>query len=224
MLQKLKIIPEAPLEAFDVSFNPERYTVNKAVQIAEIGIPGLDSPVLQFVRGQNEKITMELFYDTTTHGLGDGAQDVREDTKKVYQLLKILPETHAPPRCKLVWLNEMFSYGWAPAARCVLESVTEEFSLFSSGGVPVRAKLNVSFREYKTIESQLQEKPRHSGDRTKVRTLKPRQTLSALAWQEYGDPAEWRPIAEANDIANPRFVDPGMQFTVPKITGGAPVT
>ena len=103
-------------------------------------------------------------------------------------------------------------------ARCVLESVTEEFQLFSPGGVPLRAKLNVSFREYKTIEEQLQEVPRHSGDRTKVRTLKPRQTLSALAWQEYGDAAGWRRIADANDIDNPRFVDPGTQLTVPKLT------
>ena len=36
MLQKLKIIPEAPLTAFDVNFNPERYTVNKGVNIAEV--------------------------------------------------------------------------------------------------------------------------------------------------------------------------------------------
>jgi nucleoid-associated protein YgaU len=217
MLERLQIVPEAPLEPFYVMFNPERYTLNKAVQIAEIGIPGLDSPILQFVRGQNEKITMELFFDTTAQGMGDDAKDVREETKKVYQLLKILPETHAPPRCWLFWLNEMFSYGSTLTSRCVLESVNEEFLLFTSGGVPLRAKLNVSFREYKTVEEQLQENPRHSGDRTKVRTLKPRQTLSALAYQEYGDASEWRRIAEANDIDNPRFVDAGTQLTVPKI-------
>ena len=60
MLQKLRIVPEAPLEAFNVMFNPERYTVNKGVQIAEIGIPGLDSPILQFVRGQNESPTCRM--------------------------------------------------------------------------------------------------------------------------------------------------------------------
>jgi len=218
MLERLQIVPEAPLEAFYVMFNPERYTVNKAVQHAEIGIPGLDSPILQFVRGQNEKITMELFFDTTSGGMGDDATDVREETKKVYYLLKILPETHAPPRCRLFWLNEMFSYGSTLSARCVLESVTEEFLLFSPGGIPLRAKLNVSFREYKTIEEQLQENPRHSGDRTKVRTLKPRQTLAALAYQEYGDSGEWRRIAEENDLENPRFVDPGTPLTVPRIT------
>ena len=75
---------------------------------------------------------MELFFDTTQLGMAAGAKDVREETKKVYQLLKIMPETHAPPRCWLIWLNEMFSYGSKLTARCVLESVTEEFQLFSA--------------------------------------------------------------------------------------------
>ena len=218
--ERLRIIPEAPLAAFNVLFNPERYTLSKSVQHAEIGIPGLDSPVLQFVRGQNEKITMELFFDTTEHGLAEEAKDVREETKKVYYLLKILPETHAPPRCRLVWLNELFSYGSSLAARCVLESVSEEFHLFSPNGVPLRAKLNVSFREYKTVEEQLKEVPRHSGDRTKVRSLKPRQTLAGLAWQEYGDAALWRLIAEENGIDNPRQLRAGVQLRIPRAGAG----
>ena len=218
--ERLRVIPEGPLAPFNVLFNPERYTLAKSVQHAEIGIPGLDSPILQFVRGQNEKITMELFFDTTEHGLAAGAVDVREETKKIYYLLKILPETHAPPRCRLVWLNEMFSYGSSLASRCVLESVSEEFMLFSPAGVPLRAKLNVSFREYKTIEEQLKETPRHSGDRTKVRTLKPGQTLAGMAWQEYGDASQWRLIAEDNDVDNPRLVPAGTQLSVPRIVPG----
>ena len=74
--ENLTIKPErgAPIKAL---FNPERYTHTKGVQIAEIPVPGLDSPILQFVRGQNEKITMELFFDTTDHGMVDNVVDVR---------------------------------------------------------------------------------------------------------------------------------------------------
>src|SRR5215831_1907341 len=91
---------DQPIKAL---FNPERYTLNKGVQIAEIAIPGLDSPVLQFVRGQNEKITLELFFDTTKHSMVDPVVDVRTETSKVYRLLKVDSETHAPPRCELLW-------------------------------------------------------------------------------------------------------------------------
>ena len=93
--KRLKITPEIGPE-FEVLYNPERYTLNKGVQYAEINIPGLDSPVLQFVRGQNEKITVELFYDTTERGMVGNVTDVRTETVKIYDLLKILPSTHAP--------------------------------------------------------------------------------------------------------------------------------
>src|SRR5947209_18481550 len=101
-LKKLSIKPENAAR-IDALFNPERYTLTKGVQIAEIAVPGLDSPVLQFVRGQNEKVTLELFFDTTDHGLVDGVVDVRTETGKVYNLLKIDSDTHAPPRCTLTW-------------------------------------------------------------------------------------------------------------------------
>src|SRR5437763_5996352 len=101
-LKKLSIKPENAAR-IDALFNPERYSLNKGVQIAEIAIPGLDSPVLQFVRGQNEKVTLELFFDTTSSGMVEEVKDVRELTRKVYDLVKINRETHAPPRCQLTW-------------------------------------------------------------------------------------------------------------------------
>lgn len=218
----------AAFEPIRAMFNPERYTVNKAVQLAEIAIPGLDGPLTQFIRGQSEKITMELFFDTTVWGMTEATEggvtrqlkDVRVETGRVYRLLKIDPETHAPPRCHLLWGGKLFSYGSNLSARCILESVSEEFQLFSPGGVPLRAKLNVSFREYKTLEDDLQETPRHTSDRTKVVTVKRGQTLSHIAWQEYRNPGAWRAIAEANQLDNPRFLTPGTKLTIPRLTPG----
>ena len=43
----------------EAAYNPAKYTLNKAAQYAEINIPGLDSPILQYVRGQNEKLSLE---------------------------------------------------------------------------------------------------------------------------------------------------------------------
>jgi hypothetical protein len=213
--EKLTIQSDDLGKAFTVLFNPERYTLNKGVQIAEIAIPGLDSPVLQFVRGQNEKVTMELFFDTTQFGMLDNVRDVRTETRKIYELVKINRETHAPPRCKLYWKDQLFSFGSSLFSQCIVESVNEEFNLFSPSGVPLRAKLNVTFREYKTIEQQLKETPKHSSDRRKVCVLGRGMTLSHLAAKEYDDPGEWRLIAEANNVENPRLVAPGTKLAVP---------
>lgn len=222
-LERLTIVPErgAPIKAM---FNPERYTVNKSVQLAEIAIPGLDAPVVQFVRGQNEKINLELFFDTTDQGMADSVTDVRTLTTAVYKLLKVDGELHAPPRVLLSWGNgsQLTSHGTSIPPWLVLESVSEEFSVFSPGGVPLRAKLSVTFREAWTIEEQLQITPRHSSDRTKVRRVVRGQTLSHIAAAEYRDPAQWRPIAEANDLDNPRLLEPGRTLVIPRNSTAAP--
>jgi hypothetical protein len=225
-LQKLTIIYEDSTGNFpdsnqiQVQFNPEKYSLTKGVQLAEIAIPGLDSPVLQFVRGQNEKITLELFYDTTEFGMVDNPVDVRDQTVEIYDLLKIDSETHAPPRCMLSWGDggQLFSFGSSLNPRCVLESVSEEFNLFSPSGIPLRARLTVTFREYKTIEEQLAETPKHSSDRTKVRTVRRGETLSFVAWKAYNDPTQWRPIADANNLDNPRLLMAGSQLIIPNTT------
>src|SRR6267143_5481798 len=73
-----------------VQFNPSEYTLTKGAQIAEIAIPGIDAPILQFVRGQTQTLSMELFFDTTQMGMGEApVLDVRTLTEPVLQLVKI---------------------------------------------------------------------------------------------------------------------------------------
>jgi hypothetical protein len=221
-LEPLTITPEvgSPIKAM---FNPERYTVSKSLQLAEIGIPGLDSPVVQYVRGQNEKISMELFFDTTDSGMTGSVTDVRDRTTQIYELLKVNGNLHAPPRVQLAWgsSGQLTSRG-TNAPWLVLESISEEFNLFSPEGVPLRAKLTVSFREAWTIEDQLAATPRHSSDRTKLHRVLTGETLSQIAYLEYGDPEAWRPIADANKLANPRLLQPGAVLVVPPAPTGGP--
>ncbi|MBS1789184.1 MAG: peptidoglycan-binding protein [Acidobacteria bacterium] len=203
-------------EFIKVQFNPTEYSIEKSAQIAEIAIPGIDSPILQFIRGQNEKLTLELFFDTTgggrgddTGGMGDGAKDVRDKTRSIYQLVKIQPKTHAPPRIQFTWGSLSF--------RAIVESVQQKFTLFSPSGIPLRATVTVSFREYKTLEEQLKELKLQSSDHTKQRVIQQGDTLNHIAFEEYDNPSEWRRIVEANPraIVNPRRLIPGIALEIP---------
>lgn len=197
-------------EFIEVQFNPTEYTLNKGAQIAEIAIPGLDSPILQFIRGQNEKLTLDLFFDTTEDGLDEGATDVRDRTDSIYQLVKIQPRTHAPPRI-------MFFWGEGLSFSAIVESVQQKFTLFNPLGIPLRATLSVSFREYKTLEEQITELNPQSADHTKRRVVKRGETLSKIAADEYRDPREWRRIADENPqlTLNPRKLVPGTVLEIP---------
>jgi hypothetical protein len=203
------LLPFIPVE-----FNPTEYTLNKGAQIAEIAIYGLDSPILQFIRGQNEKLTLDLFFDTTELGMGELALDVRTLTNSIYQLVKIQPRTHAPPRIRFTW-------GLGLSFKAIVESVQEKFSLFNPLGIPLRATLSVAFREYKTLEEQITELNLQSADHTKRRTVRRGDTLSRIAAEEYRDPREWRRIAdhEPNQkvIANPRRLEPGTVLEIPSL-------
>src|SRR5262249_7010948 len=173
-------------------FNPTEYTMSKGAQIAEIGIPGIDSPILQFIRGQNEKLTLDLFFDSTREGMGESpVKSVTEQTDLVYQLVKIQRDLHAPPRI-------LFSWGTHLSFPAIVESVQRKFTLFNPGGVPLRATLTVVLREYHTLAEQLGELNLRSADHSKSRTVREGDTLSGIAFQEYRDPTAWRPIADAN--------------------------
>jgi hypothetical protein len=195
-----------------VQFNPTEYTLNKGAQIAEIAIPGIDSPILQFIRGQNEKLTLDLFFDTTEFGLGEVAVDVRTLTNSIYQLVKIQPRTHAPPRIRFTW-------GLGLSFKAIVESVQEKFTLFNPLGIPLQATLSVTFREYKTLEEQIAELNLQSSDHTKRRVVQRGDTLSRIAAEEYNDPREWRRIADANEdvVENPRRLVPGTVLVIPPL-------
>ena len=217
---KLTIRPESgpPIKA---RYNPEKYSVTKGVQYAEIGIPGLDEPVLQFVRGQNEKVTFDLFFDTTEKGMTGQVTDVRTLTQDVYNLLKVNSSTHAPQRFRIEWGTGKSLFGQGSSASlCVLETMTEEFTLFAPTGEPLRAKLTVTVRIAPTVKLQFQQTPRESPDRTKVVTVVRGQRISDIAQQQYGDATQWRVIADANQIDNPRLLDPGTTLKVPSLPGG----
>ena len=47
-----------------VLFNPTEYSLEKSNEFASINIPGLESPLLQFSRGNLETLSMDLFFDT----------------------------------------------------------------------------------------------------------------------------------------------------------------
>jgi nucleoid-associated protein YgaU len=103
--------------------------------------------------------------------------------------------------------------------KAIVESVQQKFTLFNPEGIPLRATLSVTFREYKTLEQQISEMNLQSSDHTKRRVVQRGETLSAIAYQEYRDPQAWRHIADANRnlVANPRRLVPGTVLDIPPL-------
>jgi len=213
------------IEIFPVQYNPTEFSLDKGVQLAEINIPGLDSPLLQFVRGQTEKLTVELFFDTSDSGTGLDAVSVTVLTDSIYSFVKIEPDGHAPPIVTFAW-GPVFPGLALPvqtgnqrrfAFRGVVESCRQKFTYFSAIGVPLRATLSLSLREYKTLDEQLAQLNLNSPDRTHAHLTQEGDTLSRLAGRYYRQPGAWRSIAVANGVDDPRRMGAGALPTIPRI-------
>ena len=210
-LDRLQITNEKTKVKFSVMFNPEEYSLNKDNNFASQAIPGLGSPLLQFVHGNLRTLDMELFFDTF-----EAQQDVRDETQKVVDLLTIDPDLHHPPVLRVTWGSLDF--------RCVLAKVNQKYIKFLTDGRPARARLTVTFNEYKDAATQVTEANLQTSDFSKVYVVKQGDTLSSIAANFYEDATKWRPIALSNGIVEPRSIMIGQELQVPSLPFADPST
>lgn len=186
-------------------FNPTEYRVTKANTFAEIPIPGLESPLIQYVRGASEMLSVDALADTS-----DTLEDVR--TRYVDRLRRLLSQNakeHAPPIVSFVWDRSVFTG--------VLENLEVTYVLFDPDGKPLRARLGISMREYRPAAVQANEPPLSSPTVDKTYRVRAGDTLPSIAGAVYRDPALWRELARANGIADPRALTPGTELRVPRL-------
>ena len=63
-------------DPLSVMFNPTDLSFSRAAVFADLAIPGIALPISQFVRGDAETLNIELTFDSTEDGMGDGATGV----------------------------------------------------------------------------------------------------------------------------------------------------
>jgi hypothetical protein len=202
----LRII-EPPVDEplIPLRFNPTEYKVSKGNNFAEISIPGLESPPLQFVRGAAETLAVEFLLDTT-----DTLEDVRERfVDRLRGLMNIQEKLHAPPIVAFEWDQQVF--------KGVIASMDVSYVLFAPTGVPLRAHVSATLKEYRPVEVQVRETEKSSPNVEKSYVVRRGETLASIAFAVYRDAARWREIAAANTIRDPRRLRPGTLLAIPPI-------
>ena len=227
-LEKMIIAPEND-DPFQVLYNPESYVQMRRVNYAESHGIATNTPVTQFAGGGPEILRFELFFDSLSAGseVGGGMLDkakftansllpslanlidVRLYTNKVYSLMEIDPDLHVPPLVDLSWSSLQFE-GYLIACQ-------QKFIKFAENGAPVRAVLDCTFQEFIEPMKANVPRPLESPDTTKYRTVHQGDSLWSLSAKEYGQPEQWRNIAAANGLANPRVLRTGTRLALPAL-------
>ena len=196
-----------------VFFNPNAYQLQRRVEWKETKSNGMDLPGLQFVSGGPRSLALSLVVRHLRQRRGCPHAD-RPDRQT-----RGGGRQATAPTLLHDHLGARGSGGPAFGLpfRGVVESLTQKFTLFLDDGTPVRATVDVGFKEGQSVQKQLKRNPRARSSPLQPRTriVRDGDTLWSIAAAVYGDPAKWRALARANALVNPRILAPGTELLVP---------
>jgi hypothetical protein len=204
---------DQPGPSIKCMFNPKEYTFSKTNSWTIKNTSGSNVPEVEFGTGQPARLAMQLLFDTYAEGT-----DVRaEYTDRIWELMLVNsgppPDPTSgkamPPKVRFQW-GETWSFD------AVITSITQKFTLFLSDGTPVRATLDVAFQQIRDEKLFPAQNPTSGGvGGERVWTVREDDTLAWIAYKEYGDPTQWRRLADANQLANVRDLTPGTVLMIP---------
>lgn len=219
---QLEIEKEVGMSVIDVLFNPSEYQLTDGANYSEKKVPGLDGPILQYVSGEATELSLSLFLDTyvppkppgmlSIIGIGGGSDastDVSNITKQIADATSIDGSLHRPPKVTFKWGSLNFNG--------VVTKFNHTYIMFTESGMPVRAKVNLTFKSLISPTDTRRKSPFESPDRSKYRTVRQGMGLWDIANMEYGDPDMWKVIARENGILNPLDVRPGQVVKLPAL-------
>ncbi|MFN7937165.1 MAG: hypothetical protein U0R19_27825 [Bryobacteraceae bacterium] len=196
-----------------VQFNPQSLKVSFANQNAGGDQPGKSS--VQFVGKGTTKLSMELWFDVTLPlggRPGDPAGDVRKLTEEVAYFMRPQEVTKdgkkglLPPGVRLLWGSFLFEG--------VMDSLEENLEYFSEDGRPLRASLSIALSKQ---EFQFAFNPDFKARGvTPLQPARPGQSLQSMAGKAGNN--DWKKVAAANSIENPRQLPGG---TLVNLSAGA---
>src|SRR5262249_45079177 len=118
---------------FEVLFNPAEYSIEKGNTFQSTSLPGLATPVTQFVTGNADTLSMELYFDTyaksSRHRTEVQKEDVRHYTRQIANLMEIDRDLHAPPIVEFTWGPPLGSPEGLQF-RGIIEKVSQRFTFF----------------------------------------------------------------------------------------------
>jgi hypothetical protein len=203
-VQKARIVSvNDPSKSVTCHFNPDSFTLERTIDWNDAGSIGDDASMVSFAGGRASDLKLDFLFDTT-----DTGKDVRDTYKMLIELSMVDPNKKntktgkgEPPLCRFEW-------GRFLTFTAVISSLSQKFTMFKPDGTPLRAEVGVSFKQVE--EGARPQNPTTRTESRKVWVVLEGQTLDWIAYQEYGDSAYWRHIAETNHLANPLDLRPGQ--------------
>ena len=206
---------EAKTKAIKCLFNPETIAITAGNSWNGDAVSGQPAPTLVFGGQQSGTMNFTLVFDTT-----DDGDPVTKYTSKLLKKMEIDPDLPGsaeeenngrPPYVEFHW-------GKLKSFKAVIEKADITFDFFSSEGVPLRARVTLSMKQFQPDGAFLRQNPTSGTPRPhRVHRIQRGETLDRISARYYGDSTRWRLLAAANSIEDPLAIRPGSLITIPRL-------
>ena len=197
----------ADLDVFEFPFNPKEWAITHAADWkAETSKKSPPPP--EFKGPKPASATVEVFLDECEKEGGD-------ISKTVARLRKIVaPEPTSVSSNKPSAPHVLFQWGTAITFKGYVESVAVKYTMFRGEGTPIRGTCTLTMKEFPSTPGKTN--PTSGGPPgNRTHRMVTGDTLASVAYAEYGDPTQWRRLAEANGIDDPSRIPEGTKILVP---------
>ncbi|MCC6726549.1 MAG: LysM peptidoglycan-binding domain-containing protein [Saprospiraceae bacterium] len=194
----------------EVLINPEAYTIDYKIKVSEDKALGANGALLKYEHTEPSEMSFEFLFDCTGIIDGNAKNDVTEEIKDFKKIVyDYNGDFHETPFVQLAW-------GWH-IFQGRLTSLSIQYKLFSSTGMPIRALAKATFKASISEEKQAVEAKKSSPDLTHVVLVKAGDTLPLLCNRIYENPKYYLQVAKINRLGNFRQLEPGMELVFPPV-------
>jgi len=195
-------------------FNPSELKFSKRNSWTPGKSTGANAPQLQFTSGGSVEFSLTAVFDSTASG-----KPVTTITDELFKLTmtdkKIKGTKEDRNMTRPPWVQ--FHWGKMRSYKAVITSFDLNFTYFSSKGEPLRAEVSMSFQQFEDEGNLAPQNPTSGPPNPgQLRRLESAQYLDTIAEDIYGDPGQWRTIADANGIDDPLALRPGQIVVIPE--------
>jgi hypothetical protein len=201
-LSKIIITNTDEGNTIEALFNPKEYTISKTTSWVEHKTKGKDSPFVNFSSGGRRSLKMDLFFDTSIT-----KENVSDYVKELESLMLMMDkeDKKRPPILFVSWGEKSLHF------KCVLEDISQKYTMFTDKGTPVRAMVSVTFKEINEKQTR-----RFGGTpRRQTRTVRDRENIFCVCSPTPEGHRNWRESATQNNIDDPSHIPAGTQMSMP---------
>jgi hypothetical protein len=197
-----------PVSEFAAYVNPNEITLSYEMEYDSAQGSGTTNSRMNFKKMKPGDLSLTFFIDGT--GANGTPIDVQEKIEQFQTVTGYNGNIHRPNYLKVVW-------GTLQVKRCVLKSASIAYKLFKPNGIPLRAVITANFTDNSDDQTRVAIAQDHSPDLTHLRLIRAGDTLPALCYEIYGDPAYYLEVARANRIDHFRNLTPGTKVFFPPL-------